>query len=236
MSDPGHEVPLPKWFHGLGFPAWACDARGVLRALNPRAEALLGRRSADCAGRPCHQVIEATDPWGQPLCAPRCRIRILATEGVPVEPLRLCVLDSRRREHWLRMLMVRVVRDDGEPAILIHCACDDARLQRLEEYMERIASGPRPPHEAKQPPSRASLTAREREVLRRLDRAQSLQQIANGLGLSYVTVRNHVQHILTKLQAHSIREAVARDLLDSGRWRRSESGPDRPPGSGRRSS
>ena len=66
-------------------------------------------------------------------------------------------------------------------------------------------------------PPGPGLTPREREVLRRLGEAQSLQEIAARLGLRYTTVRNHVQHILTKLEAHSIQEVVARDLLDTVR-------------------
>ena len=41
--------------------------------------------------------------------------------------------------------------------------------------------------------------------------------LGHALGLRYTTVRNHVQHILAKLEAHSIQEVVARDLLDDAR-------------------
>lgn len=213
------EAPLPEWFQALGAAAWATDADGLLLSLNQRAEQLLGLRSADCRGRPCHEVIEGTDPWGRPICSPRCRVRRLAGRGEPIEPLRMCLLDRDRNERWLRVLLVKVDRDDGGAATLLHCGCDDARVRRLEEYLERVASGPRPPHQQAEVPSHADLTPREREVLGRLDQAQTLQQIADALGVTYVTVRNHVQHILTKLDAHSIEEVVARDLLDSGRWR-----------------
>jgi DNA-binding NarL/FixJ family response regulator len=54
-----------------------------------------------------------------------------------------------------------------------------------------------------------SLTAREREVLRHLARGQSNEDIAKELYVSLHTVRNHVQNILTKLNAHSKLSAVA---------------------------
>ena len=41
--------------------------------------------------------------------------------------------------------------------------------------------------------------------------------LGHAPGLRYTTVRNHVQHILAKLEAHSIQEVVARDLLDDAR-------------------
>ena len=57
------------------------------------------------------------------------------------------------------------------------------------------------------------LTVREREILRLLAEDHDLYTIANELHISYVTVRNHVQHVLAKLGVHSIMEAVACYLL-----------------------
>jgi DNA-binding CsgD family transcriptional regulator len=83
----------------------------------------------------------------------------------------------------------------------------------METYLRRVAArwtGYRPAPGA---PSGGALTAREREILGRLAVDEELHAIAGGLGISYVTVRNHVQHILTKLRVRSIAEAVARTLL-----------------------
>ena len=53
------------------------------------------------------------------------------------------------------------------------------------------------------------LTKREREILRLVARDMSNQAIADHLVVSLPTVRNHVQHVLTKLDAHSKGEAAA---------------------------
>jgi DNA-binding NarL/FixJ family response regulator len=55
----------------------------------------------------------------------------------------------------------------------------------------------------------SSLTGRELEVLELLADGRSNQAIADDLGVSLNTVRNHVQNLLTKLHAHSRLEAVA---------------------------
>ena len=54
-----------------------------------------------------------------------------------------------------------------------------------------------------------SLTPREFEVLRALAGGTPTRGIAVDLGISSVTVRNHVQRILGKLRVHSRLEAVA---------------------------
>jgi PAS domain S-box-containing protein len=53
------------------------------------------------------------------------------------------------------------------------------------------------------------LTPRQAEVLRLLERGQSTAQIADELGLSRETVRNHVRRLLHTLGASSRLEAVA---------------------------
>lgn len=66
------------------------------------------------------------------------------------------------------------------------------------------------PHVARHGPRLgADLTAREREVLSLLGDGMANGAIAERLFLSVHTVRNHIQRILVKLNAHSKLEAVA---------------------------
>ena len=58
----------------------------------------------------------------------------------------------------------------------------------------------------------SDLTSRETEVLRLLAEGLSNQAIAEELGIRLATVRNHVQSVIGKLQAHSKLEAVATAL------------------------
>jgi DNA-binding NarL/FixJ family response regulator len=59
------------------------------------------------------------------------------------------------------------------------------------------------------------LTLREREVLRLLAEGLGTQEIADQLFVSSTTARNHVQHILNKLDCHSRLEAVALALRNN---------------------
>ena len=59
------------------------------------------------------------------------------------------------------------------------------------------------------PPEAPPLTPREREVLRHIAAGLQNKEVAARLRLSTATVRNHVHHILDKLQVHSKLEAVS---------------------------
>jgi len=210
MSRRAAENAVQPWFNRLGAAAWLSGPDGRLTYMNRRAERLLGLPASACLGMPCHQVIAATDPWGRPICGPSCNLRRQAARGGVLEPQRMCILDAHRVEHWLRVLLIDLSRP-ASACRLLHCALDDTQTRRMEEYLERLATRPR--RSRGSDAVRAPLTAREREILQRLDQAQTLREIASRLDLSYATVRNHVQHILAKLEAHSIQEAVARNLL-----------------------
>jgi DNA-binding NarL/FixJ family response regulator len=56
---------------------------------------------------------------------------------------------------------------------------------------------------------RADLTPRQREILKLLARGRTNAEIGAALFISQATVRNHVHHILQKLDAHSRLEAVS---------------------------
>lgn len=55
----------------------------------------------------------------------------------------------------------------------------------------------------------SALTKREHEVLERMATGLGNRAIAEDLGLSLNTIRNYVQQVLTKLEAHSKLQAVA---------------------------
>jgi two-component system, NarL family, nitrate/nitrite response regulator NarL len=72
----------------------------------------------------------------------------------------------------------------------------------VRDVVQHLASQPR-----KEPWD--YLTAREREVLRRIVAGESTRQMARSMQIAASTVRTYVQNVLTKLGAHSRLEAWA---------------------------
>ena len=65
-----------------------------------------------------------------------------------------------------------------------------------------------PPPPADDSDCKRRLTRREQQILALLAKGLDAQALANTLHISYVTARNHIQHIYEKLGIHSRAEAV----------------------------
>jgi DNA-binding CsgD family transcriptional regulator len=61
---------------------------------------------------------------------------------------------------------------------------------------------------------RFELTDRELEVLRCLVQGMSYKRTAQQLDISLDTVRSHIRSVYSKLQVHSVAEAVSRALRE----------------------
>jgi len=64
----------------------------------------------------------------------------------------------------------------------------------------------------RQPEATIQLSARETEVLKLLSKGHLIKEIADQLGISFVTVRTHIRRIYEKLHVHSRSQAVAKML------------------------
>ncbi|NNE34073.1 MAG: response regulator transcription factor [Rhodothermales bacterium] len=56
---------------------------------------------------------------------------------------------------------------------------------------------------------RGALTDREKEVLMLLSRGKSTREMAEEMCISQATVRNHTQHVMSKLNVHNRMAAVS---------------------------
>ncbi|MCA9726121.1 MAG: hypothetical protein KC729_00455 [Candidatus Eisenbacteria bacterium] len=189
--------------------------------MNEEAASLLGRIPSECCRLPCYHVIEAIRPDGRRYCSPSCPLKRVARRHGKTSTIRVGVQDAAGRRRWIHLLGISVPRSGRRVPWIVHCAehiepyDETAAAQGSERFLRQLAA--RSPHlDARRSieTPRDALTPREREVLDLLIRDRTLRSIAAHLGISYATVRNHVQHILSKLGVHSILEAIAYCLTE----------------------
>lgn len=206
-ADIARIAPARVWIARTGAPAWVVTDDRCIESVNAGARRLFALQGA--TGQACTRVFRCLLPDGSDYCERLCP---LATDAErPPRPVRVEVCAGGRRR---RATLVPIVVEPppGGRRRLIHCALVEPVRDRIERWVERLAARSTSPA---RPHALSSLTPREREILRRLALDETPQEIAWNLGVSYATVRNHIQHILARLDVHSILEAVARYLIEA---------------------
>jgi DNA-binding CsgD family transcriptional regulator len=218
--------PGLTWIDRIAVPAWVTGPDRTLLHLNESAENLLGCRDEACTGRACYDVLGGSKPLvfdpetQQPFCKPRCSVHEALERGRELSAAMVCIVPAPNTRGWVHLLPIPVRNEAGD-TFLLHCGLPADREHRIEAYLSLLAR--RSPHPAGPLPC----SGRELEVLRLLADDLTLGEIADRLGVSYATVRNHIQHMLAKLHAHSTAEAIAVYLLEHSPDQKSTINPRR---------
>ena len=164
---------------------FAVDLKQHIVSSTPAADAILGRRPADSL--PCYEVMRALAPRNASQCRPDCAEVAAARYGRI--PLGSTLWDAACP---LPRPITTLVQDrQGRSPVIIHV------VQEPEYPAPRLMS----------PPSEG-LTQRQAEALRLLARGIAPRNIAQALGVSPITARNHIQTAMERLGAHTRLEAV----------------------------
>jgi len=194
---------------------FAVDAKQRIIFWNSGCEELFDRSSQWVLGRPCNDVLcGRTLSSDTMFCRPNCCVAQLSkgvdapnrftikTNDVDSKPLVLSVdimlVPSQCSKKWIMLhLLHRFVNQD------VLSAMDDASPPGDQP---QFSGNSRMPECARH---QSRLTTRETEVLQLLSEGLSSIVISKRFTVSHTTVRNHIQHIQTKLGVHSRAEAVA---------------------------
>lgn len=187
---------------------------------NSAAERLLGFRAEEVIGRPCHEVMRGKTLKGHPLCSSPCSIACRLARGRAVRNFDMQTFTKTGRMIWLNVSSLPVPSRKKGAYVVAHLFRDitkQAKVRRLVEDLHAVlCSGPAEPagpeagRDATPEISHTfPLSEREHEVLRSLAAGEDTKDIAGRLCISPATVRNHIQHILEKLGAHSRLQALA---------------------------
>ena len=206
--------------------AFANDPGHRIIFWNKGAERLMGRTAAQTLGHLCHEVFCGRDPFGNRFCGESCAVSVSLKHHEPVKRFEITTGD-RTRPQSLGVTIVEI--PDPRPgyftAVHILDPVDVKSRLALELARLKEALGPASPAaihgapiELKKKDGTAvrpseteapDLSDRERDVLRAIASGLPNKEIANSLHISVATTRNHVQHILQKMNVHSKLEAVA---------------------------
>lgn len=196
-----------------GEAAFAIDSGDRIVYWNRGCEELLGYEPQKVLGKHCYDVMGGRDENGNIYCYRNCPVAHQAREeeAGTVNPFHLLVKDKSGKEMRLAVSMFAVPALRPSLSAVIHVIREEgASPSPLEKSLaDATASSPQPRWPmASTESQKVELTAREKEILRCLAEGLSTPAISDRLFIAPVTVRNHVQNILQKLDVHTKLAAV----------------------------
>lgn len=195
-----------------GEAVFAIDSSDRIVLWNKKCEEMLGRPARAVLGKRCYDVIGGRDENGNVYCYRNCPVAYQARE-MPKDPVQRFQLSMQAGEGPRKTVEVSLFAIPAFHAALstvVHVLRDGTKkATALERGLAQEAQTREPlwPMETKagQP---IDLTAREKEILRCLAQGMPTAAIGKELFISPVTVRNHIQSILQKLNVHTKLAAV----------------------------
>lgn len=197
--------------------ALVLDQDGKVVFWNRAAERLLGFRADEILGRPCHEVMRGETLSGQPLCSASCAIAARIARGGAVRNFDIQTRTKAGHPIWLNVSSLPVPSRRKDRFLVAHLFRDITKQAKVRQLVDELhtalccaaSAGPDPQADSPpEVPAALPLSKREREILRLLALGKSTKSIAESLCISSATVRNHIQHILEKLGAHSRLQAL----------------------------
>jgi PAS domain S-box-containing protein len=191
-----------------------------IREWSAEAAEALGYEAEEVVGKSCFDVICGLDDASENICQQNCTVTRNARDGQPTSNFDLQSRRSDGKPVWLNVSTLLSEEEAGGPPSVIHLFRDiterrgfEGKARRAiaaladdEGTLQKQADGNLPLGEQGASP----LSPREIEVLRVLAQGLPTQEIADNLGISRVTTRNHIAHILTKLGVQSRLQAILR--------------------------
>ncbi|HEY6050592.1 MAG TPA: LuxR C-terminal-related transcriptional regulator [Thermoanaerobaculia bacterium] len=187
-----------------GEAVFATDGADRIILWNKECEALLALPSRRAIGKPCYEVICGRDASDNIYCHRNCAVAFQAREKKedPVRRFPLTVRTGDGKTRRISSAMFAIPSYHPALTTLVH-------VLRPEEAPQPASNAPEPLLPMAGPEGDfVALTPRETEILACLSHGDSTPAVARKLGIAAVTVRNHIQSILQKLEVHSKLEAV----------------------------
>jgi DNA-binding CsgD family transcriptional regulator len=195
-----------------GEAVFAIDSSDRIILWNKKCEEMLGRPARAVLGKRCYDVIGGRDENGNVYCYRSCPVAHQARDMPkdPVHRFQLSIEMGSGPRKTVEISLFAIPSYHPALSTVVHVLRDGKRkVSALERGLAEEADGREPlwPMETKagQP---VDLTAREKEILRCLAQGMPTAAIGKKLFISPVTVRNHVQNILNKLDVHTKLAAV----------------------------
>jgi DNA-binding CsgD family transcriptional regulator len=195
-----------------GQAVFAIDSSDRVILWNKKCEEMLGKPARSVLGKRCYDVMAGRDENGNIYCYRNCPVAHQAREkqNDPVHRFQLSVDIGKGGRRSIEVSLFAIPSYHPALSTVVHVLREGKqKTSALERELAKESDDREPlwPMTTKEG-APIDLTAREKEILRCLGEGLSTPAIAKRLFIAPVTVRNHIQAILHKLDVHTKLAAV----------------------------
>ncbi|HVP05559.1 MAG TPA: LuxR C-terminal-related transcriptional regulator [Dehalococcoidia bacterium] len=181
---------------------FAVDSEQRILEWSAPAERLTGLRAEAVIGRPCYEVLGSNGSRSP--CRPHCTAMANARRRRPTPNFDIRLATGDQDATLNLTTLVAPNHEPGAPLVL-HLLRDVTDQRNVATLLAAVHE---PEGKGAPGQSAPSLSRRERQVIHLLGSGYSVPHIARSLGLSPITVRNHITRAMARLGARSRLEAV----------------------------
>jgi DNA-binding CsgD family transcriptional regulator len=185
----------------------AVDAKHRIVTWSDGAKKIFGLSAHETKGRQLGDVLTARDAFGNELCPDGCWLHEMARRNEPVNAfvMEVNLPEDKTIRLWVRSRVTNIGNGRADYRLDLSLRKDRRRIDGI--LLNHHNNGADRPGPTKDDSPR--LTHRQRGVLRLVADGHNTSAIAEQLGISPNTVRNHVQNALRALDTHHLPAAVA---------------------------
>lgn len=120
--------------------AMLADEEGIVVLWNKAAERMLGFRSDEVIGRPCHEVMKGETLAGQPFCSPACAVGHRLGCGGGVRNFDIQTRTKAGKVIWLNVSSLPVPSRKKDRFVFAHLFRDIGRQAKVRHLVQELHS------------------------------------------------------------------------------------------------
>lgn len=206
------ETELFNLFERTTDAAFTVNQEGGICSWNKAAENLFGYTAQEALRKTCHELFEGLGPLGTPVWPALSTVAESNGKGSAIPNFDVSVKTRSGRRVWINMSTVEFMNARTGRHLLVHLAHDITDQKRTEELVHKMLDLSRELTGVGESAVRAapvpSLSEQEKQVLKLFADGKDSSDVAQRLGITAQTLRNHLHHINQKLRTHNRLEAV----------------------------
>lgn len=208
------EQELANLLEGTADAAFAVLSDGRIRVWNAAAAVLFGYSAEEALRRNCYELLHGCGELGTVVCRAHCDVWACAERQEKAPSFDLEVTAGNGERRWVNMSSVAYRNPRSGQKLMVHLARDITPQRQRDQLVHQVLAITRklvvlePDAEPVLAPV-GPLSRRQIEILRCLAQGKDSAAVAQELGLSPQSLRNHLHRINQTLRTHSRLAAVA---------------------------